>query len=131
MATQLFQWAQDHQTPIEQEAADVVDVSDRLAWVLFKQGEIEQSKRAMNRKSRIFWSSGADEFILLLLFYKTAYAAKVEQARAAFKDVRNFESKLGPQVGRGSVEKSFSSDADTGRPCSAMPDLSSGSAFRR
>lgn len=49
MATQLFQWAQDHQAPIEQEAADVVDVGDRLAWVLFKQGEIEQSKSKISK----------------------------------------------------------------------------------
>lgn len=65
LATQLYQWSQDTQSPVKQQASDFEDVSDRLAWMTFKQGEIMQ-----------------------------AYATKLESARAALKDIRNFEQKL-------------------------------------
>ena len=58
----VYHWAQDQNEELK-------DVSDRLAYLTYQQGEAENE-----------------------------YAKASEQARSALKDLRNFESKLNPSV---------------------------------
>jgi hypothetical protein len=63
-AKSLFHYSQEQAGP---GLEDVQDITDRLAFLEFKQGELHAE-----------------------------YATKLEQARAALKDIRNYEQKLEP-----------------------------------
>lgn len=76
----LVNWGDSHD---KSTAADIKDVTDRLAWMQYTAGEIQEgyAKVCLSRVSASMSHS----------FYQS-----LEQARQALKDVRNYENKLGP-----------------------------------